>query len=145
MFVGIMPSVALFRHYLFPRITDAKALSDGVAFHFRMGLAEKYIEAEWKIKWDEWGQKWSYVSISIEHLSFRISAEPAAHNETWPDKDACDGDPAPTVERIKLLRERGLTMQMVAADFPQWHLAPLQARARPAWNYSGDGNDTHLW
>ena len=41
------------------------------------------------------------------------------------------------VGRMKLLRDAGLTGQMVARDFVQRCIAPLQAHTRPMWMYSG--------
>ena len=41
------------------------------------------------------------------------------------------------VGRLKMLRDAGLTGQMVAHDFVQRRIAPLQAHSRPVWMYSG--------
>ena len=49
------------------------------------------------------------------------------------------------VERIQLLREFGLTGNMVAADFLWRRLAPLQRRSHPAWAYEGPADPTRLW
>ena len=38
---------------------------------------------------------------------------------------------------LKVLRDAGLTGQMVARDFVQRRIAPLQAHSRPMWMYSG--------
>lgn len=40
--------------------------------------------------------------------------------------------------RISELWESGLTAPMVVADFVAQRLAPLRARGRPAWMYTGD-------
>ena len=39
--------------------------------------------------------------------------------------------------RLKVLRDAGLTGQMVARDFVQRRIAPLQDHVRPMWMYSG--------
>ena len=41
------------------------------------------------------------------------------------------------VGRLKLLRDAGLTGQMVARDFVQRRIAPLQDHAKPLRMYSG--------
>ena len=43
----------------------------------------------------------------------------------------------PVFERIRFLRDAGLTSVMVEADFLRRHLAPLRERARPCWLYTG--------
>ena len=48
------------------------------------------------------------------------------------------------VGRLKLLRDAGLTGQMVARDFVQRRIAPLQAHAKPIWMYSGPQDRMHL-
>ena len=39
--------------------------------------------------------------------------------------------------RLKVLRDAGLTGQMVPHDFVQRGIAPLQDHAKPMWMYSG--------
>ena len=48
------------------------------------------------------------------------------------------------VGRMKLLRDVGLTGQMVARDFVQRLIAPLQAHTRPMWMYSGSQDKMRL-
>ena len=43
----------------------------------------------------------------------------------------------PVFERIRFLRDAGLTSVMVVADFLRRRLAPLRERARPCWLYTG--------
>ena len=50
----------------------------------------------------------------------------------------------PVVERIRLLRSQGLTTREVMRDFFLKHLAPLQERSHPAWEYQGEYDATRL-
>ena len=48
------------------------------------------------------------------------------------------------LERFNSLRQVGLTVTMVVADFFCYCLAPLQARPHPAWFYTGDDDAGRL-
>lgn len=96
---------------------DSTEFSGDISFRFRNDMADEYIKAEWKTKWDEWRHKWCYVTPGVPHPSFRISTEAATRGKSWMEKDKRDKEFAPTVERIKRLRRWGLTAQMVVVDF----------------------------
>jgi hypothetical protein len=50
----------------------------------------------------------------------------------------------PMVERIRFLAGHVLSSMMVLSDFLLRRIAPLQSRARPAWQYTGEGDATRL-
>ena len=58
-FVGVMPSVALFRHYFGLRV-EGKFMSGGVTFCLRDGLKEHFLNVD-KKRWEEWRHEWCYV------------------------------------------------------------------------------------
>ena len=45
---------------------------------------------------------------------------------------------------MKLLRDTGFTGKMVAWDFVERRIAPLQAHTKPMWMYSGQQNKMRL-
>ena len=47
-------------------------------------------------------------------------------------------------ERIRVLREAGVTGQMVAKDFAKRRIAPLQWHSEPMWTYGGPGDGMRL-
>ena len=53
-FVGVMPSVALFRHFFYPRVGKEGWLGGGVTFCFRQNVKQFYPEMVVKSKWEEW-------------------------------------------------------------------------------------------
>lgn len=65
-------------------------------------------------------------------------------NRSWSKLDTHDSELVDAMARIKWLHDAGLTTHMVIVDFLRQCLALLQARARPAWFYCGDNNDTRL-
>ena len=64
-----------------------------------------------------------------------MAAEP--QKATWEVLPQMDARMAPVLERIKFLRQAGLTSVMVVADYLRRHLAPLWERARPCFFYTG--------
>jgi hypothetical protein len=59
-FVGVLPSVPVFRHYFVPRVELGEAISGGVIFRLRDRLTEAYIPVD-KKKWDEWRSSWCFA------------------------------------------------------------------------------------
>ena len=62
-FVGVMPSVALFRHFFYPRIGKDGWLGGVVMFCFRPKVKQDYPEMVVKSKWDEWRNRWFLVEV----------------------------------------------------------------------------------
>jgi len=144
-FVGVMPSVALFRHYFIPRIDAKKPISGGVTFRLRNGLSEAFVPTVFKSKWEEWRHDWCFVHFPIFHACLADPGSAPAHDESAKALSPRDADLEVAVKRIKALREWGLTGNMVAADFLWRRLAPLQQRSHPAWAYNGAADKTRLW
>ena len=63
------------------------------------------------------------------------AAEP--RRSTWEAPPPEDARLEPVLERIRFLRDSGLTSIMVVVDFLRRRLAPLRERARPSWFYTG--------
>ena len=53
MFVGVMPTVALFRHYFILRSVRRDHVSGSCYFRHRDGLADEYIPQVLRNKWDD--------------------------------------------------------------------------------------------
>ena len=145
-FVGVMPSVALFRHFFIPRIETKKPpISGGVTFRLRNGLSGEFIPTTFKSKWEEWRHDWCYVHFDPFYACLADPDAAATHDDSFKELSPRDEDLRAAVERIKVLRQRGLTGNMVAADFLGRRLAPLQRRSHPAWAYAGPADKTRLW
>ena len=70
--------------------------------------------------------------------------EPAIVREGW-SAQALAGDLLyPMVEKVNILRNAGLTVQMVVAEFIRRRLAPLQAHERALWDFSGRHDEMRL-
>ena len=75
-FVGVMPSVALFRHFFYLRVGKEGWLGGGVTFCFRPNVKQAHPEMVVKSKWDEWRNGWFLVVVpeALQHLQ-----EPTEH------------------------------------------------------------------
>jgi hypothetical protein len=70
-----------------------------------------------KTKWDEWRHKWCYHNF-LEVLNCLADPSTAAfHRPSWNKIDRHDEELHPAIERIKHLRDLGLTSKQVVTNF----------------------------
>jgi hypothetical protein len=62
---------------------------------------------------------------------------PTGNKDLWEDLLQWQATFKPMVERIRFLAGHGLSSMMVLPNFLLRRIAPLQARVRPAWQYTG--------
>ncbi|XP_024318736.1 uncharacterized protein LOC106866789 [Brachypodium distachyon] len=136
-----MPSVALFRHYFYPRVEQTGAMSSGVSFRAREKMKSEFIVRSDKKIEKEWHAGWGWVRVEEPDEFLHAPTElPEAHGN-WGDRDA---ELLPIVKKIKALRLAGLTDLDVAHTYISRRIAPLQWRTCPAWMYTGPGDNTCL-
>ncbi|XP_062224366.1 uncharacterized protein LOC133922808 [Phragmites australis] len=143
MFVGVVPSVTLLRHFFVLQPVGKKrgySTADVVGccnLRLQDGLGEQYIPQVLRSKWEEWRRDWFFVDVDPhDRLALpEVAAEP--RKSTWEVPPPEDARLEPVFERIKFLRDSGLTSVMVVADFLRRRLASLRERARPCWLYTG--------
>lgn len=108
-FVGVMPSVALFRHYFYPRIDNKKAMSSGVVFRARDRMKSEFIvRSEKKIE-KEWRSDWCWLRVDEPEEFIVAPTELPVEAPGWRDRYHRDANLLPIVERIKALRVAGLS------------------------------------
>lgn len=61
-FVGMAPSVPLFRHYYMPKI-DNDSHSGSVTWRFRNSMAAEYIGGHFMTRWPEWRANWCVIKM----------------------------------------------------------------------------------
>ena len=144
MFVGILPSVDLFRRHFIVRHTGTRTagvpeLAGCVKFSLRAGAEFPATTA--KSKWEEWRQRWVYIGVDAnDRLLLPVAT--ASQQPSWTRMPAPDARLDPVFARITDIVGAGLTGPMVLADFTRRRLAPLQRRSRGAWLYTGPGDAT---
>lgn len=144
-YLGLKPTVGLFRCFYALRNTAKNERSGCVSFHIVDGMGGVYIpmsRSEDKAitsvtkKVDDFRQKWFFVGVERPCAFLEVPDEPPVKNSHW-GKAAFDGAKnVSLMGRLSFLGEEGLTGQMIVADFVSRRIAPLQAHSVPMWMYS---------
>nr|ABA99806.1 retrotransposon protein, putative, unclassified [Oryza sativa Japonica Group] len=113
MFIGVRPSLRLFRWFFTVQPVSPPS-----------------------VKWDDWKSDWFYTPLADE-ARLRLPSQPPVQASNWrAPVDLGDGYNA-VLDRLAGLRSQGLTGAMVFGDYLRRRIAPLQRRARGAWEYTG--------
>jgi Putative gypsy type transposon len=152
-YLGVMPSVAFFRSFYALRNTAPGERSGCVSFRIADGMGAVYIPMSWDgdkavtrvtKKVEDFRQKWVLVDAKERNAFFDEPEAPPLKNSNWSSEKFQHQKIAHLVSRMKLVREAGLTGQMVAEDFVRRRIAPLQAHTKPVWMYSGPADPMRL-
>jgi len=152
-YLGVKPSVALFRNFYALRSSAQLEKSGCVSFRISEGMGDIYIPMSWDgdkpvtrvtKKVDDFRQRWLIVDAKTENSFFDVPEAPPLKNSSWSKVSLQSPKVADLEARMKLLREAGLTGQMVVEDFVKRRIAPLQRHTKPMWMYSGPSDPMRL-
>nr|ABA93607.1 retrotransposon protein, putative, unclassified [Oryza sativa Japonica Group] len=136
MFIGVRPSLRLFRWFFTVQPVSPPSVVGGCYFQPRGPVLNRYIPCVLRKKWDDWKSDWFYTPLADE-ARLRLPSQPPAQASCWrAPVDLGDGYDA-VLDRLAGLRSQGLTGAMVYGDYLRHQIAPLQRRARGAWEYTG--------
>nr|AAV32186.1 hypothetical protein [Oryza sativa Japonica Group] len=136
MFIGVRPSLRLFRWFFTVQPVSPPSVVGGCYFQPRGPVLNRYIPYVLRKKWDDWKSDWFYTPLADE-ARLRLPSQPPAQASNWrAPVDLGDGYDA-VLDRLAGLRSQGLTGAMVFGDYLRRRIAPLQRRARGAWEYTG--------
>nr|AAS07173.1 putative gypsy type transposon protein [Oryza sativa Japonica Group]ABF97311.1 retrotransposon protein, putative, unclassified [Oryza sativa Japonica Group] len=136
MFIGVRPSLRLFRWFFTVQPVSPPSVVGGCYFQPRGPVLNRYIPCVLRKKWDDWKSDWFYTPLADE-VRLRLPSQPPAQASSWrAPVDLGDGYDA-VLDRLAGLRSQGLTGAMVYGDYLRRRIAPLQRRARGAWEYTG--------
>nr|AAT07609.1 unknown protein [Oryza sativa Japonica Group]AAV59312.1 unknown protein [Oryza sativa Japonica Group] len=136
MFIGVRPSLRLFRWFFTVQPVSPPSVVGGCYFQPRGPVLNRYIPCVLRKKWDDWKSDWFYTPLADE-ARLRLPSQPPAQASNWrAPVDLGDGYDA-VLDRLAGLRSQGLTGAMVFGDYLRRRIAPLQRRARGAWEYTG--------
>src|SRR3954453_16869087 len=82
-FVGVLPNVALFRHFFVPRVEKGEPLSGGVAWISRTGKKEAYLEVELHGRWEEWRADWCLIIEENPQPFTTVRQTPVVRGRDW--------------------------------------------------------------
>nr|CAJ86407.1 OSIGBa0125M19.10 [Oryza sativa] len=141
MFIGVRPSLQLFRWFFTVQSVSPPSVVGGCYFQPRGPVLNRYIPCALRKKWDDWKSDWFYTPLADE-ARLRLPSQPPAQTSSWrAPVDLGDGYDA-VLDRLAGLRSQGLTGAMVYGDYLRRRIAPLQRRARGAWEYTGSEDFT---
>jgi hypothetical protein len=144
MYVGVWPSVRLFRlyHVLHSTGHDAGPIG-GYYFHHRVKGPTSYITTITHGKWDHWRQDWVVMQGKV-HDRVVLPTVTSSNRSCWEKVPDLQPEYRPMKRRIRFLAEKGLTSMMVLHDFMSKRIIPLQDRSRPTWLYTNLSDTTRL-
>jgi hypothetical protein len=139
MFVGVRPSVRLFRRFFVMKAASQRLpLIGGYYFTRRTQGPSRYIAPVSPGRWERWREDWSLMQADAHDRLVIPAAAPTLDRAEWGKDPGLESAFDPVLDRIQYLAESGLTSLMVLHDFLSRRLAPLQDRATcPAWMYTG--------
>jgi hypothetical protein len=141
-FVGVPPSVTLWRHFFTLQAKGKGQVFGGLSFQRRRNPRTKYLPSDFEGKWENWRQSWAYITLEEPEPRMEVphgvpkydidesNIVPEMHSE-W----------APVLKRISDLGEQGLHTTMLLSDFIWRRFAPLRENPKRFWAYTGP-NDT---
>ncbi len=144
-YIGVEPFLDLFRFYYELRWMESKKVSECVGFRLRDGLKSRYIPFQCPSSRSKWRGRWFYLQIEDLDPVFVVPEEQPDKIPSWTTKPALTPSLQSFIDIVEDLRERGLLGYEVAADFIGRRIQPLQARAHPAFDYSGPEDATRVF
>uniref|UniRef100_J3N230 Uncharacterized protein n=1 Tax=Oryza brachyantha TaxID=4533 RepID=J3N230_ORYBR len=124
MFVGVLPTLLLFRHFFILCRLKSPSEVGGRAFELWGQQEDDFIPLSLRKKWDDWETDWFYTRLP-DHPRLQLPTGPPAQIRNWlvapdlsPEYDAA-------LTRITGLRRLGLTSHIVFGDFPHRRIAVL--------------------
>jgi hypothetical protein len=139
-FVGVRPSVRLFRHlFVMKAVSQRPPLIGGYYFVRRTQGPSRYIASVSPGRWERWREDWALVQADAHDRLVIPTAAPTLDRAEWGKDLGLESGFDPVLDRIQYLVESDVTSLMVLHDFLSKRLTPLQDRAtRPAWMYTGE-------
>jgi len=145
-YLGVKPSVAFFRCFYALRSSAQSERSGCVSFRIADGMGGVYIPMSWDDgkpvtcvtkKVDDFRLRWLVIDAKAQNSFYDVPEAPPQKNSHWKKEGLQSPKIVHLVARMKLVRDAGLTGQMVAEDFVKRRIAPLQSHTKPMWMYSG--------
>ena len=145
-YLGVRPSVAVFRHFYSLHLTAGDECSGCASFRFRDSSRGLFIpisrtggNAVTSVTTEVEGfrSRWFFVDAGEVNAHYEVPDAPPAEQESWASVPLVGAGLVNLAQRLTQVREAGLTGQMVAKDFVARRLAPLQAHGEPMWMLSG--------
>jgi hypothetical protein len=121
-------------------------LVGGASLEMRRGSKTEYLDISLKDSIKGWRLEWFIVENHGQSLPPRSERQPDVRNPSWIESPtALEVTEAKVLfAEICLLKERGLTVEAVVADFVFKNIQPLKDRAYTTYLYSGVTDSTRV-
>jgi hypothetical protein len=137
MFVGMRPSVWLFRRFFVLKVASQHPpLISGYYFQHRTQGHACYIAPISPGRWEHWREDWVLVQADAhDWITLSVDA-PTLNSIEWVKDPDLESGFNPVLDQIQYLVDNGMTSLMVLHDFLSRHLVPLQDQPFPTWMYT---------
>jgi hypothetical protein len=148
-YLGILPHFGLWKYQYHCRPGMAGGQHQhvgGASLELRRGRKSKYLDIPLKDSIKGWRLEWFIMENHCKSLPPRSGRQPDVRTPSWVESPT----PSEVIEakvlldEICLLKDRGLTVEAVVADFVFKNIQPLKDRAYPAYLYSGVNDSTRV-
>jgi hypothetical protein len=121
-------------------------LMGGASLEMRRGRKTEYLDIPLKDSIKGWRLEWFIVENHGKSLPPRSGRQPDVHAPSWIESstDLEITEARILLAEICLLKERGLTAEVVVADFVFKNIQPLKDKAYPTYLYSGVTDSTQV-
>ena len=113
-FLGVMPSVALFRHFYSLRSTRQDEISGNVSFHLDPFALKGLIPMAVSKMVEDFRQKWVLVETCLVEPRYQLPDDVPVKTKEWAREPLRGSGLEALTARLILLRDGSLTCQMVA-------------------------------
>ena len=111
--MGIVPSVALFRHFFSLHLTDGRQCSGCVTFQAVAAMASSGINFEFSPVVSRFRKRWVFVDVGVLNSLLLLSWAPAIPSSGWGHPRPIDQRLAHVWRRQTRLKDLGVTTPMV--------------------------------
>jgi hypothetical protein len=148
-YLGILPHFGLWKylyHYRPGMAGGQHQLVGGASLEMRRGRKTEYLDIPLKDSIKGWRLEWFIVENHGNSLPLRSGRQPDVRTPSWiQSPTALEVTEAKVLlAEICLLKERGLTAEVVVVDFMFKNIQPLKDRAYPTYLYSGVADSTRV-
>jgi hypothetical protein len=118
----------------------------GASLEMRCGRKTKYLDIPLKDNIKGWRLEWFIVEKHGKSLPPRSRRQPDVRTPSWIESPTAleVTEARVLLAKICLLKERGLTVEVVVSDYVFKNVQPLKDRAYPAYLYSGVTDSTRV-
>ena len=142
----------LFRNFYALRLTAHNERTGCVSFRINDAMSKAYIPIAWSgenaitcvTKVEDFCKRWFLVDAKVKNAFLEVPEAPPTRWERWSSEGFEGRKLGAVFECLRVLREAGVTCQMVVKDFMKHRIAPLQKHSELMWKYSGPSDKMRL-